>query len=100
MATARIFLLSTTYQEIGSAHTRIIMPSVALIRAAAVCPGLSRISRAEVAVMIDVICCSTSRNLYFGHQSAAAHTIDPPHELIPSADTAHYLFAFGSGPDC
>ena len=28
------------------------------MRAAAVCPGLSRISRAEVAVMIEVICCS------------------------------------------
>jgi hypothetical protein len=39
-------------------HTRMIMTSVALIKAAAVWPGLSRISRAEVAVMIDVICCS------------------------------------------
>src|SRR5208282_1768890 len=40
-----------------SYHTRRIITSVALIRAAAVCPSFSCISRAEVAVMIDVICC-------------------------------------------
>ena len=37
-------------------HTRRIMTSVALTRAAAVWPGLSFISRAELAVMIEVIC--------------------------------------------
>jgi hypothetical protein len=39
-----------------SCHTRRIMTSVALMSAAAVCPGLRFISRAELAVMIDVIC--------------------------------------------
>lgn len=38
------------------AYTRRIMTSVALMRAAAAWPGLSCISRAERAVMIDVIC--------------------------------------------
>jgi hypothetical protein len=38
-----------------SCHTRRIITSVALIGAAAVCPGFSCISRAEVAVIIDVI---------------------------------------------
>ena len=36
-------------------QTRKIITSVALIRAAAVCPGFSCISRAEREVMIDVI---------------------------------------------
>ncbi len=37
-------------------QTRRIITSVAFMRAAAVCPGFSRISRAELAVIIDVIC--------------------------------------------
>jgi hypothetical protein len=36
--------------------TRRIITSVALMRAAAVCPGFNRISRAELAVIIEVIC--------------------------------------------
>ena len=39
-----------------SYYTRRIITSVALMRAAAVCPALSCISRAELAVIIDVIC--------------------------------------------
>lgn len=38
------------------AQTRKIITSVALMRAAAVCPGFSCISRADRAVMMDVIC--------------------------------------------
>ena len=41
--------------RVFSSHTRRIMTSVALIRAAAVCPRFSFISRAELAVMIEVI---------------------------------------------
>lgn len=41
---------------IFSSYTRKIMTSVALMRAAAAWPGLSCISRADLAVMIDVIC--------------------------------------------
>jgi hypothetical protein len=41
-----------------AAQMRRIMTSVDLISAAAVWPGLSCISRAERAVMMDVICCS------------------------------------------
>jgi hypothetical protein len=37
-------------------HTRKIMTSVAFMRAAAVCPGFSCISRADLAVMIEMIC--------------------------------------------
>ena len=40
----------------ASRHTRKIMTSVALMRAAAVWPGLRPISRAELAVMTEVIC--------------------------------------------
>ena len=38
------------------AQTRRIITSVALMRAAAVCPGFSCISRADRAVIMDVIC--------------------------------------------
>src|ERR1700693_1875641 len=41
-----------------SHDTRRIITSVALIRAAAVCPGFNCISRAERAVMMDTICLS------------------------------------------
>jgi hypothetical protein len=73
-----------------------IMTSVALIKAAAVWPGLSPISRAEVAVMIDVICCSPIEIFTSAISPLIAHTIDSPNELIPSADTAHHLPALGS----
>src|SRR5271166_1791211 len=51
----RDFLVSH-FHLTRSCHTRRIITSVALIKAAAVCPGLSCISRAEVAVIMDVIC--------------------------------------------
>jgi DNA-binding winged helix-turn-helix (wHTH) protein len=50
------FISKKNYFDV-SCQTRRIMTSVAFMRAAAVCPGFSCISRAEVAVMIDVICC-------------------------------------------
>ena len=40
-----------------SFHSRIIIIPVAFTRAAAVCPGLRFISRADCAVIIEVICC-------------------------------------------
>jgi hypothetical protein len=49
-----------------SCHTRRIITSVAFIRAAVVCPGFSCISRAEVAVMIDVIVLAPDDFRYYG----------------------------------
>ena len=55
----RIFNLRGMAADPGrSCQTRKIITSVAFMRAAAVCPALSCISRAELAVIIDVICWS------------------------------------------
>jgi hypothetical protein len=43
---------------VARSQTRRIITSVDLIRAAAVCPAFRFISRADRAVMIEVICCS------------------------------------------
>jgi hypothetical protein len=43
-------------KEASHVQTRKIITSVAFMSAAAVCPGFNCISRAELAVIIDVIC--------------------------------------------
>jgi hypothetical protein len=57
------------------------MTSAALIRAAAVCPGLSRISRGGGGGDDRRNLLFTNRNLYFRHQTADAHAIEPKIDL-------------------
>ncbi len=71
------------------------MTSVALMRAAAVCPGFRFISRAELAVIIEVICWSPMEIFTSAMRPLMRTRVDAPHQLIPSTHASNQGGSFG-----